>query len=484
MPRHRSCLKSTMPQPESTAIIRAWPSRGYSDLQHTRQSSASAMLASSGACASFQADLEAELKLNGFLVDYVIHLQEQVPGPHAIEVKLSNVRLFWPFLANLQLVMDIVEVYSHFAKQSFVHLQPPNTAARKWMFVNVLLEHGQLLAAGREQVPVQQSSGGYTSWLPAALLQWDVLRVGYDWGADSEFVLLVTMQKLAASLVKSIKLDLIKRTWDHQSGLAVASPDVLSPMSGRLCWHASKPPGGPARAAAHASSGKPSADGSCVSSQESFASCKTYPVEARRFASTWNTEHQHTVSADFDSVKLQLVIANRWHIQALLHALATAQSQSPEPQQQSEPANGGSTSAKDGEIQRFPDAASALLYDSQAETACEQTGLSLPAVYNLKRSLTSRDLEAPAHAARKLKIQTHARPDRKANDRRLWHEPHPVASLSAMAAADAEPMRVPPMLLRSAERGTLSIWHLNSSSCQQVCNCLIMFMHQSMIITL
>lgn len=453
----RSCLKPASAenkQPESTAIIRTQPAE-LSEAALQRAGHSTTMLRSGSVSAAFDVQLEGERKSNGFLVDYVIHVQEQVGGPHAIEVKLSNAKLHWPFLVNLQLVTDIADVFSHFAKQDFAHLQPPNTTASRWMFVNVVLEHGQLLAAGEQQLALQPGSTDSEPWQPAALLHWDVLRVGYDWGADSELVLLVTMQRLAVSLVKTFNLSLIKRSWDHQAGMNVLSPELLSPMSGRVCWHASKPPGCHAWSA---SGHQASATGSVVSSHQSFASCTTPSASADPVGlstAAWSTEHQHSITVDIDGIKPQLVIANRWHIHALLRKLlpgkaahpklaqaqAVRQSQNSARDVESITAAPDTCSVCESDLEDLPDASHALPCFASPEAGQLHIAMQLPVPKKHRRSISADGASAARRSAHRHGHQHTRRTHRTSAPRPpSYYIPQPVVNLTLQAAANAQPM--------------------------------------------
>ena len=297
---------------------------------------ATSHLSSPSLCSSFEDALAAESAHNGFLVDYVIHVQERVGGPHSIEVKLGNVRVYWPFLADLKLVSDIILVYSHFAQQRFVHRNLPNTTDARWMFVNVVLTDGQLLVSSPTTLPLGDSTGA--SWQPAAALCFEVLRVGYDWGASQELILRVSLQKLGVSLVKQLHLGLVCRNWSHRAGLLtgrpgrdcpeLAHPELLKPVSGQVRWHACRPPGhaehGDVPDANSRASSVAGSHASAISHATSMLSVTSRTLvrkeEAKRDAA-WSTSHSHELLVQLEEVLPQIVLSSRWHLKSILDAL-------------------------------------------------------------------------------------------------------------------------------------------------------------------
>ena len=274
---------------------------------------------------AFQRKLDAERARNGFLVDYVIHVQQGVGGPHSIEVKLANVKLLWPFLADLQLVFDIVAVFSQFAHLDFVHRNMPCTHNSRWMFVNVILPRGKLIVVSPS--PLAVSSGGASwCWLPAVALRWDLLRIGYDWGGCQESVLLVSLKRLSASLVKRIELGVVQRGWNYRSGLAIEPQELLRPSSGQIRWQAARSPGNASDGAA-SEARRSSAGGSAVSGVTSRAGSIASQTSRKGHAQevpqpAWTAEHEHKLTAELDSLRIQLVMSSRWYLKAVLGALA------------------------------------------------------------------------------------------------------------------------------------------------------------------
>jgi hypothetical protein len=302
--------------------------------------------------AAFQASLSAERQRNGFLLDYVIHMHKRIGGPHSIEVQLSYVSLYWPYLTDMKLVWDIIEVYSHFA---FVHWAPPNPPPNpplRWMFVNVLLSHGQLLIVSPHEVELGGSVQGAQMWQPALALRWDLLRVGYDWGGDSESVLLVNLCNLSACIVKRLNTSLITHRWDHQSGLYIEHKYLLKPVNGQIRWYAHKPPRTPmdetkarghqpekAKTLGHVNSMTGSVHSNISRNAASVALSRR---TASGFASSmpdddheWATVHNHELSISLDAVKLQPVLSDRWHFQSLLDVVR--QLRSPRDEQDDNP---------------------------------------------------------------------------------------------------------------------------------------------------
>jgi hypothetical protein len=280
---------------------------------------------------SFQASLLAERQRNGFVVDYVIHTQEGVGGPHSIEVQLSNVSLYWPYLLDMKFVWDVIEVYSHFAFVDWVMRNPPPSAPQRWMFVNVLLSRGQLLLVSPVQATLGQGILPVQTWQPALALRWDLLRVGYDWGGDKESVLLVNLCSLSACIVKRLNTSLISRHWNHQSGLYIEHKYFLKPVNGQIRWYAHKPPknsaGAHSNAApqARAAGFTSSMTGSVLSTFSRNAASVTVHRNALGLAPSddddgheCTTVHEHELTVSLDAVKLQPVLSDRWHFQSLL----------------------------------------------------------------------------------------------------------------------------------------------------------------------
>ena len=261
------------------------------------------------------------------MLDYVIHVKDGAAGPHAIEVNLSQLKLYWPFLADLKLVMGVVAIFSHFCCIDWAHCNPPSEAGARWMFVNVILRHGELLVVSPSPLPLAADGPRPPgTWLPAVLLQWDTLRIGYDWGGSSETVLLANLDALSASLVTSVDLSLVNRQWNHRHGMAVEKPPLLLPLSGQIRWQASKPPGH-ARPLSEAHSGQESLWGGAsmhsAVSRISNGTIKTLgwcdPVDEGDLTTT----HDHSIAVDLQEVRLQPVLSLRLHLQSVVHALAS-----------------------------------------------------------------------------------------------------------------------------------------------------------------
>jgi hypothetical protein len=322
---------------QSVPVIQATPGMG-------------AAQSSSGACQAFDSKLSNDSARNGFLLDYVIHVQSGVGGPHAIEVKLSNVNVYWPFLLNLKLVQDVIQVYSHFARMDMalpnhqcarsghpehcVHGSPqlPCIQNSRWMCVNAVMTHGQLLLVSPTPVVLDPAAAHASTWLPAVALRWDLLRVGYDWGAVQESVLHATLQRLSASLVKSIDLSRIEREWDHREGLVLEKnkSELLRPASGTIRWQAARPPGPHTAESGQATLEQPSITGSSTSR---FSMSPSLVSNTSRLTSQhgggdasvlWTTSHMHTLTVELDTLRPQIVLSSRWYLHALLNALQGA----------------------------------------------------------------------------------------------------------------------------------------------------------------
>jgi hypothetical protein len=332
----RPFLPGALLRPESSPVIQANPCPPGSETT-----------ACGPGHASFEEVLALERDRNAFLLDYVIHGQQGVGGPHAIEVKLANVNLYWPFLANMQLVMDTVLVYSHFVHVDFVHRNLPCTTNARWMFVNVVLTNGQLLIISPHPAILGLEATSMKTWLPAVALRWELLRVGYNWGGTAETVLLVNLHKLSVSLVKSVATNAIKRSWNHRAGLQVEHPELLKPVSGQIRWQAAKPPGSPHKPPVDTQPRQASAAGSICSTfshvpssvsraREQGSCLPTNPVEEE---SEWSTTHEHTLDMDLDSVQLQPVLSSRWYLQSFIEAVQVAMRSSSSPQKAGAPVN-------------------------------------------------------------------------------------------------------------------------------------------------
>ena len=301
----------------------------------------------------FQRCLVASRQQGGFLLDYVIHSLESGPGPHSIEVTLSRVSLHWPYLADLQLVWDVVQVFSHFA---FV-LWPPGTFDPPehpgWMFVNVLLRQGQLLVLSPREQLLDSSRRRPSSWLPALALHWEMLRVGYDWRGGQEFVLLVTVRNLAAHLVKKLTRRYIEHHWCHVAGwnhdnsFPAHHKHLLEPLTGDVRWHALQHHQDPAEAGPGAqalqkvgSRGRnslPASAGHSSAGLEGGLVGSSGPG-ATQEAMTATQCRMNKISVCLDTLQLQPLLSDRWHLQSLMQFAQSFASATPD-------ASAGSASA-------------------------------------------------------------------------------------------------------------------------------------------
>jgi hypothetical protein len=166
--------------------------------------------------AAFNVALDAERTGNAFLLDYVIHAADGIQGSHSIEVVLQSLDLLWPYLHDLQLVFDIVEVYSNFVFITFACPFIIDTSLRPWFFVNIVLRQAQLLVVSPHVGCVLNSQSQAAAWAPAVLLHWQRLRVGYDWAGKQESVLVVNAEGLGAKLVKDLRPDQMHSSWRPQ----------------------------------------------------------------------------------------------------------------------------------------------------------------------------------------------------------------------------------------------------------------------------
>lgn len=186
---------------------------------------------------SFREIVKTERESNGFLLDYVIHGEGGVQGSHCIEVVLRAVDLTWPYMHDLSLVWQIVEVYSHFV---FIDYVCPFIvdAGKPWFFVNVVLTEGHLLAISPQAGCLSSPGGCPTSWVPAVLCQWDRMRIGYDWAGQRESVLIVNAQGLCTKLLKDVHPELIQSSWQLRLQKWSESSIVL-PVDVFLRWQVS-----------------------------------------------------------------------------------------------------------------------------------------------------------------------------------------------------------------------------------------------------
>lgn len=284
---------------------------------------------------AFAVELEAVASRNAFLLDYVIHTQQGVGGPHSIEVNLRDANLYWPFLHDIRLVWDIVTVYSHFARVRFVHRNPPDFAHSRWMFINLVLTDGQLLAVVPQPAAAAPgpASDPKTSWLPALAIRWDVLRVGYDWGANQESVLLATLRQLVVSIVKGVRMSekrkKTQRVSEQMDTLNLEHPDLLRPTSGIIRWQAAKPPFVADTSASGELGGDTASGRSELSQSPSFLSVASRLIsqsgeQAPDGVKHSSTSHHHTLSVEFDSLRPQLVLQSRWYLHSLINSLKAA----------------------------------------------------------------------------------------------------------------------------------------------------------------
>lgn len=186
----------------------------------------------------FRDTLQTERERNGFLLDYVIHGEGGVQGSHCIEVVLRAADLTWPYLQDLSLVWQIVEVYSHFVFIDFVCPFVVDAACRPWFFVNVVLTEGLLLATSPQAGCLSSSAGCPVSWVPSILCQWDRLRIGYDWAGKRESVLIVNAEALCVKLLKDVQPELIHSSW-HLRPKMWAESSIILPVDIFVRWEVS-----------------------------------------------------------------------------------------------------------------------------------------------------------------------------------------------------------------------------------------------------
>ena len=186
----------------------------------------------------FRDAIQAERERNGFLLDYVIHGEGGVQGSHCIEVVMRAVDLTWPYLQDLSLVWEIVQVYSHFVYIDFVCPFVVDPACRPWFFVNVVLTEGLLLANSPQVGSLPSSAGCPVSWVPSILCQWDRLRIGYDWAGSRESVLIVNAEGLCLKLLKDVQPELIHSSW-HLRPKMWAESSIVLPVDIFVRWEMS-----------------------------------------------------------------------------------------------------------------------------------------------------------------------------------------------------------------------------------------------------
>lgn len=176
------------------------------------------------------------MQSNGFLLDYVIHANNGIRGSHCIEVTLRQVDIAWPFMEDFHLVWDIIKAYSSFINADFVLPFDCDSGKQAWSFVNVVLEHGQVLMISPESVSMHSSESSQLSWYPTAVASWERLRVGYDWGGIAEVAILVNCVAFRLALASDMKITAFQRGWVLRKHM-LDLHQLISPFDATMTWN-------------------------------------------------------------------------------------------------------------------------------------------------------------------------------------------------------------------------------------------------------